>query len=139
MKATAILTALVMLGVAGCEDDDADRDAGRGASGSGSMLRDAGKRDATAIPSPDSGQTDAGSCGTCWSGTCCDGKCTSLFNDFRNCGKCGRQCPHETPYCEGKLCTLPACFASCDGGTCCGEVCCSAGEHCCSEFVISRN
>jgi hypothetical protein len=66
-----------------------------------------------------------GRCGGCQSGASCAGGqvccsaagCRSLSNDVENCGQCGNACDLT---------------AACIGGKClCGNVECSAGQHCC--------
>jgi hypothetical protein len=91
----------------------------------------------------------SGSSFTCCSGgtTCCSGICTSLADDFDNCGACGALCADPGPYEQG-ACMDGHCFYSCApgavdcGGTCsdlssdpdncgaCGSVCPETVPYC---------
>jgi hypothetical protein len=51
-----------------------------------------------------------------------------------NCGACGVACNGATPYCNGS-CKATPCFQdapACDGGSCCGTLCCTQGQICCA-------
>jgi hypothetical protein len=55
--------------------------------------------------------------------TCCSGICTSLANDFDNCGACGAPCDYPGPYEDG-ACVDGHCFYSCvPGAVDCGGTC----------------
>jgi hypothetical protein len=128
--------------------------AGTSAAGRGGTTGTAGRGGATGRGGVDGGGTTgaAGRGGTTGTGgtgggavcaalcttgrMCCDGACVNVQNDPFNCGKCGNVCPASSSYCSGGTCQPPPCGAAIDCGpttTCCGNMCCGAGQLCCEQ------
>jgi len=60
--------------------------------------------------------------------TCCSGYCSSLADDFDNCGACGATCAYPGPYEDG-ACVDGQCFYRCvEGATDCGGRCTDLGS-----------
>lgn len=145
----ALVVPLALMNACG-DDDGPDTDGGRTDSGADSGDDDAGESDAGDDAGEDAGDSDAGGddagetdsgfddggsdCDPeCGAGrTCCDGACVNTANDGRHCGGCDSPCEGPDNYCTGGSCEAVPCEDACgDDETCCGTMCCGAGQICC--------
>src|SRR5262249_41382126 len=88
----------------------------------------------SATSSRTSRTSTGGPCGDCGDFQCCAGVCVNTNNDIKNCGNCGTTCQGAHPFCES-VCVDPPCdqgVACAAEQTCCGAMCCNAGELCCA-------